>query len=256
MPRWSEADDAAVRAVGASRKPGAGAKWPSVDCPDRGIISGDDAKKRRSRLGKHSSAPTPAAAPAAPAGLQAFGANDGETAATTTPTSDGPCATPAPSLQERVLAVGAKYELTPVALRVTAMNRDAPPGSVAHARREIHKHQDKKSRRITRAEHRSRSNQADPNYKVIFPRHHPPTPHLLLPSRHSPTLQATISITRSNSAPFISPFRSSHAAAAAAATTTVTVAVAAIWRRRRAVPRPLVSFRWLLEWRRQPSCRT
>ena len=93
MPRWSEADDAAVRAVGASRKPGAGAKWPSVDCPDRGTISGDDAKKRWSRLGKHSSALTQAPVQAAPAGIQAVGADDGETAATTTPTSDGPCAT-------------------------------------------------------------------------------------------------------------------------------------------------------------------
>ena len=93
MPRWSEADDAAVRAVGASRKPGAGAKWPSVDCPDRGTISGDDAKKRWSRLGKHSSASTQAPVQAAPSGIQAVGADDGETAATTTPTSDGPCAT-------------------------------------------------------------------------------------------------------------------------------------------------------------------
>jgi hypothetical protein len=93
MPRWSEADDAAVRAVGASRKPGAGAKWPSVDCPDRGTISGDDAKKRWFRLGKHSSASTQAPVQAAPAGIQAVGADDGETAATTTPTSDGPCAT-------------------------------------------------------------------------------------------------------------------------------------------------------------------
>ena len=93
MPRWSEADDAAVRAVGASRKPGAGAKWPSVDCPDRGTISGDDAKKRWFRLGKHSSASTQAPVQAAPSGIQAVGADDGETAATTTPTSDGPCAT-------------------------------------------------------------------------------------------------------------------------------------------------------------------
>ena len=58
-----------------------------------GTISGDDAKKRWSRLGKHSSALTQVSVQAAPAGIQAVGADDGETAATTTPTSDGPCAT-------------------------------------------------------------------------------------------------------------------------------------------------------------------
>ena len=43
--------------------------------------------------GKRSSALTQAPVQAAPAGIQAVGADDGETAATTTPTSDGPCAT-------------------------------------------------------------------------------------------------------------------------------------------------------------------
>ena len=122
MPRWSEADDAVVCAVGAGREPGSRAKWPSVNCPDRGVISGDDAKKRWCRLGKRLPAPAPAAAAAA--GLPAAGADDSETAAATTPTDDGPCpcATPAPSLQE-CMAVGRGMARLMTAIEVLNMIR-------------------------------------------------------------------------------------------------------------------------------------
>ena len=54
--RWTAADDAAVTAAAAARsQPGAGSAWPAVDCPDRGTISGDNAKKRWNRI-RHRSA--------------------------------------------------------------------------------------------------------------------------------------------------------------------------------------------------------
>ena len=49
-PRWTAADDAAVSAAASARS---GRAWPDwVDCPNRGRITADEARKRFCVLGK------------------------------------------------------------------------------------------------------------------------------------------------------------------------------------------------------------
>ena len=54
-PRWSKRDDEAIMDAAEAR---GGSAWPAtVALPDRGPISGEDAQKRFSRLGKRKAQP-------------------------------------------------------------------------------------------------------------------------------------------------------------------------------------------------------
>ena len=123
MPRWTERVDDAVRAAGEGReRPGAGSAWPSVVCPDRGTISGDDAKKRWNRIKARQSAPAPAR----------------QTRRT--------------PIAQRAANAGVNINPTPPDVRDIIADRDAPTSAVANAQRQLRKHQKNVQKTVSRAE--------------------------------------------------------------------------------------------------------
>ena len=131
--RWTAADDAAVTAAAAARsQPGAGSAWPAVDCPDRGTISGDNAKKRWNRI-RHRSAGAP---------------NARQTRSTPT--------------AQRAANAGVEFKPPPSEFQDVINDEDARASAVARAKHQLHKHQNAvlvKVRRAEAAEERARLRQ-------------------------------------------------------------------------------------------------
>ena len=123
MPRWSAADDAAILAVDASRERGGAGTWPEqVRCPDRGTITGKQARDRCARLNSRAAAPAPARQ-----------------------TRRTPVA-------QRAANVGVVVRPTPPDVRGIIADEGAPPSAIAAAKHELHKHQKLVVKTVSRAE--------------------------------------------------------------------------------------------------------
>ena len=125
MPRWTAADDAAVLAAHAARqRPGTGSAWPDVHCPDRGTITGAQARYRCARINRRAAAPTPARV------------------MRSTP------------VKLRATNAGVDVRPTPPGVRDVIADKAAPAPAVAAAQRELHKHQQALHKTVMRAEKR------------------------------------------------------------------------------------------------------
>ena len=131
MPRWSEADDAAVRAADAARdRAGRGSAWPEVHCPDRGTISGVEAQKRFHRINSRAAAPAPARQ-----------------------TRRSP-------IQQRAENAGVNLRPTPSGVREVIADKDAPAAAADAARFQLRKHQKEVEQVVRRAENKRPAQQA------------------------------------------------------------------------------------------------
>ena len=107
--RWTKADDDAIRAAGAAHADtgtSISAAWQPDHCPDRGVVTADEAKWRFCRLGKRSR--PKADEPASGAGLSGFLAVDATTKRT--------CMRATP-MAERSAKVGVVFRSTPSDLK-------------------------------------------------------------------------------------------------------------------------------------------
>ena len=123
MPRWSEADDAHVLAVDAARERAGRCTWPEeVLCPDRGKITGKQARDRCARIAGRAAAPAPAR----------------QTRRT--------------PIKQRAANVGVDLRPTPSGVRAIISDTAAPSAAVDAAKHQLHKHQNALVKTVARAE--------------------------------------------------------------------------------------------------------
>ena len=124
MPRWSEADDAHVLAVDAARERAGRGTWPEeVLCPDRGKITGKQARQRCARIAGRAAAPAPAR----------------QTRRT--------------PIKQRAANVGVdRLRPTPSGVRAIIADTAAPSAAVDAAKHQLHKHQKALLQTVARAE--------------------------------------------------------------------------------------------------------
>ena len=132
MPRWTPRDDLAVMAAAKGRS---GSRWPAVvELPDRGTITGAEARRRFWKLTQ-------------PEGVQA-------TAPPTTapPTLAGKRRRNTTSMEDRAAAVAADVPPTPPKLREIIADPSCSVESKAAAKVELRRHQKSVQKIVTRAE--------------------------------------------------------------------------------------------------------
>ena len=128
MPRWTPRDDLAVLAAAQGRS---GSTWPAtVQLPDRGTISGGEARRRFWKL-THSGdvERRSATAGASVASATANNVTAGKRRRSTT------------SMEERAAAVGADVPPTPSKLRQIIADTGSSAAAKATAKIELHRHQ-------------------------------------------------------------------------------------------------------------------
>ena len=139
MPRWTPRDDLAVLAAAQGRS---GSTWPAtVQLPDRGTISGGEARRRFWKL-THSGdvERRSATAGASVASATANNVTAGKRRRNTT------------SMEERAAAVGADIPPTPSKLRQIIADTGSSAAAKATAKIELHRHQKHVQKIVDRAE--------------------------------------------------------------------------------------------------------
>ena len=155
LVRWTKADDDAILAAGAALADRS--IWQPGDCPNRGTVQGQDAKKRVSRLGKRAREQ----ADEPPSGLSVF-------VSVESTTKKASCAKRYTPMRERAERIGVNFNSTPVELR-QIVDENSSPGAVTRARVSIHSFQNSRSQTIRRAEIREQSLRAEFNRRCDPP---------------------------------------------------------------------------------------
>ena len=149
LARWTKAEDDAILAAGAALADRS--IWQPADCPNRGTVQGQDAKKQFSRLGKRAREQ----ADEPPPGVAVF-------VSVESTTKKACCAERYTPMRERAERASVSFNSTPVELR-QIVDENPSPGAVIRARVSIHSLKKTRSQTIRRAEIREQLLRAEFN---------------------------------------------------------------------------------------------